>query len=99
MANYAKAKAFLSIAAILLALVIVHVAESRALPKSGSDHRSKRKPILLCTEVYGAVDGDTCFSITKSFNLTSDFFTTMNPNLDCDKIFISQWLCVNGLAL
>ena len=36
MANYAKAKAFLSIAAILLALVLVHVAESRVLPKCES---------------------------------------------------------------
>ncbi|KAG6404870.1 hypothetical protein SASPL_132447 [Salvia splendens] len=96
MANYSKATAFLSVAVFLLALVLVHVAESRVLPKSGD---GKAKSILICTEPYGAADGDTCFSITKSFNLTTDFFTAMNPNLDCDKIFISQWLCVDGFSL
>ena len=33
MANYSKATAFLSVAVFLLALVLVHVAESRVLPK------------------------------------------------------------------
>ncbi|XVF37683.1 hypothetical protein REPUB_Repub20aG0030800 [Reevesia pubescens] len=49
-----------------------------------------------CVSIYGAEEGDTCFSISQAFNLTSDFFDAINPNLNCKKIFVGQWLCVDG---
>ncbi|MBA0779908.1 hypothetical protein Gotri_004085 [Gossypium trilobum] len=49
-----------------------------------------------CVSIYGQQEGDTCFSITQAFNLTFDFFLQINPNLNCDTIFVGQWLCVDG---
>ncbi|XWS13208.1 hypothetical protein CRYUN_Cryun36dG0017800 [Craigia yunnanensis] len=49
-----------------------------------------------CLSIYGAEEGDTCFGITQAFNLTTDFFNQINPNLNCDQMFVGQWLCVDG---
>ncbi|KAK8510381.1 hypothetical protein V6N12_011750 [Hibiscus sabdariffa] len=49
-----------------------------------------------CVSIYGQQEGDTCFSISQAFNLTVDAFLQLNPNLNCDKIFVGEWLCVNG---
>ncbi|THF94201.1 hypothetical protein TEA_029971 [Camellia sinensis var. sinensis] len=51
-----------------------------------------------CDTVYGVEIGDTCFSVTQQFNLTTEFFTEINPNLVCDKVFVGQWLCIVGSA-
>ena len=51
---------------------------------------------LVCTRVHGAESGDTCFSITTALNITPEFFSTINPNLNCSNIFVSEWLCING---
>ncbi|XWS12741.1 hypothetical protein CRYUN_Cryun37aG0116500 [Craigia yunnanensis] len=81
---------FVLIAALL---VIVSMAESREIvllkgKKSAPD----------CNNVYGVISGDTCFSVTKMFNLTTSFFDSVNPNLECDSLFVGQWLCVAGNA-
>ncbi|KVH96969.1 Peptidoglycan-binding lysin domain-containing protein [Cynara cardunculus var. scolymus] len=52
----------------------------------------------VCTQVVGAKDGDTCFAVEQTFNLTSDFFTSINPNLNCTALFIGQWLCISGIG-
>lgn len=49
-----------------------------------------------CNSVYPVQDGDTCFAVTQMFKLTTDFFTSINPNLNCDALFVGQWLCVDG---
>ncbi|OWM91316.1 hypothetical protein CDL15_Pgr000261 [Punica granatum] len=49
-----------------------------------------------CDTVYGVKPGDTCFSITEASKLTESFFLGINPNINCDKIFVGQWLCVAG---
>lgn len=49
-----------------------------------------------CKSVYAAEDGDTCTTIIQKFSLTTDFFGAVNPNLNCDNIFVGQWLCING---
>ncbi|KAL4585510.1 hypothetical protein LXL04_010131 [Taraxacum kok-saghyz] len=41
-----------------------------------------------CTQVVGVNDGDTCFAIEQGFNITSDFFDSINPNLNCTALFI-----------
>ncbi|THG03713.1 hypothetical protein TEA_009082 [Camellia sinensis var. sinensis] len=41
-----------------------------------------------CDTVYGVEIGDTCFSVTQQFNLTTEFFTEINPNLVCDKVIM-----------
>lgn len=54
--------------------------------------------VLVCDKIYGAQSGDNCFSIALQFNLTTEFFASLNPNLNCNHIFIGEWLCVDGLA-
>ncbi|KAJ7969393.1 Peptidoglycan-binding lysin domain [Quillaja saponaria] len=49
---------------------------------------------LECNTVYGALEGDTCTSVTQKFNLNPQFFLEINPNINCETIFVSQWLCL-----
>ncbi|KAI9399032.1 hypothetical protein POPTR_002G038350v4 [Populus trichocarpa] len=49
-----------------------------------------------CVSVHGVVSGDTCSAVPQQFNLSTDDFNAINPILDCDKLFLSQWLCVEG---
>ncbi|GMI72787.1 hypothetical protein HRI_000948000 [Hibiscus trionum] len=76
---------------IIAVLVLVSMAESRGLgfPK---------KSLPSCSIVYGVQSGDTCFGVSQAFNLTTTFFGSVNPNLDCDSLFVGQWLCVVGTA-
>ncbi|KAG5597035.1 hypothetical protein H5410_038267 [Solanum commersonii] len=49
-----------------------------------------------CNRIYAAQAGDTCESLIKFFNLKAQDFSDINPNLNCDKIFVGEWLCTNG---
>lgn len=55
--------------------------------------------LQICSKLYGALEGDTCFDIIQLFNTTTEHFNALNPNIDCDKIFVGQWLCLDGLVL
>ncbi|CAL5391375.1 unnamed protein product [Camellia sinensis] len=81
---------------LLLAISIflmISVAESRIF---GFGFEQQAAP--NCDTVYGVEIGDTCFSVTQQFNLTTEFFAEINPNLVCDKVFVGQWLCIVGSA-
>ncbi|WOH04595.1 hypothetical protein DCAR_0624006 [Daucus carota subsp. sativus] len=52
------------------------------------------KDVLFCTSFIDHTAGETCFSITQKFNLTMDEFSDFNPNLNCDKLFVGEWLCL-----
>ncbi|RWR94554.1 Peptidoglycan-binding lysin domain-containing protein [Cinnamomum micranthum f. kanehirae] len=56
----------------------------------------KKDVAAECNEVFGVGSGDTCFEVAQLFNLTADEFSTINPNLNCDLLFVGQWLCVDG---
>ncbi|KAL3509509.1 hypothetical protein ACH5RR_028910 [Cinchona calisaya] len=92
MANI-KASVFLNFALILSFLLIISVTENRSLA-AGSEQNS----VLICDKIYGAQNGDTCFSIAQKFNVTTEFFSSLNPNLNCTNVFVGEWLCVDGLA-
>ncbi|ONK64315.1 uncharacterized protein A4U43_C07F24410 [Asparagus officinalis] len=62
-------------------------------------HGVETTPVPICKEVHGVKNGDTCFDVTRKFNLTPGEFIDLNPNLVCKKLFIGQWLCVNGIVL
>ena len=49
-----------------------------------------------CISVYGAQQGDTCSGIFQKFSLNADFYTAINPNLNCNTFFVGQWLCIDG---
>ncbi|KAM7500850.1 hypothetical protein LguiA_025264 [Lonicera macranthoides] len=55
-------------------------------------------PKPQCNSAYGVKSGDTCFGITQTLNMTTEFFDSINPNLNCTSLFVSQWLCINGTA-
>ncbi|XVF40604.1 hypothetical protein PTKIN_Ptkin01aG0127200 [Pterospermum kingtungense] len=46
-------------------------------------------------EVYGVVSGDTCFAITKMFNLTTKFFDSIKTSIS--SVIYSLW--VSGFVL
>ncbi|XVF27741.1 hypothetical protein REPUB_Repub14bG0134800 [Reevesia pubescens] len=78
---------------IIALLVIFSIAESRQI---GIIKGKKSAP--SCTKVYGVGSGETCFDVSQTFNLTTTFFESVNRNLNCDSIFVGQWLCVAGKA-
>ncbi|PHT43284.1 hypothetical protein CQW23_17309 [Capsicum baccatum] len=51
-----------------------------------------------CRNIYAAEAGDTCESLIESFNLKAEDFSNLNPNLNCEKIFVGEWLCINGVV-
>uniref|UniRef100_A0A162ADQ3 LysM domain-containing protein n=1 Tax=Daucus carota subsp. sativus TaxID=79200 RepID=A0A162ADQ3_DAUCS len=54
---------------------------------------------VVCNKVYGAENGDTCSTVSAALNITPDFFGSINPNLNCSNIFVSEWLCINGTLI
>ncbi|KAL9423577.1 hypothetical protein AB3S75_035627 [Citrus x aurantiifolia] len=88
-----KTSVFGSLALVLALLLIVSLAESRTLSVGGAV-----KSLPTCDSVYGTQEGDTCFDVAKEFSLSTEFFSAINPNLNCDAIFVGQWLCVAGSA-
>ncbi|XVF65614.1 hypothetical protein PTKIN_Ptkin09bG0263300 [Pterospermum kingtungense] len=84
---------YLNLLLLLSLLLILNMAESRLFL---SRHAKARTLTPTCVNIYGAEEGDTCFGITQAFNLTSDFFNQINPNLNCDQMFVGEWICVNG---
>ncbi|XVE81038.1 hypothetical protein DITRI_Ditri15bG0030900 [Diplodiscus trichospermus] len=88
-----RATMLVNLILLLSLLIIFNMAESRFY---GVGHAKAKKLTPTCLSIYGTEEGDTCFSITQAFNLTSDFFNQINPNLNCDQIFVGQWLCVDG---
>ncbi|KAJ8568836.1 hypothetical protein K7X08_032467 [Anisodus acutangulus] len=78
---------------VLLFLLSVNIAESRIVSFAaglGSNYA------MICSKIYGANIGDTCFSIMQQFSVTPEAFTTFNPNLNCDKMFVGEWICLDG---
>ncbi|KAF5727016.1 hypothetical protein HS088_TW22G00702 [Tripterygium wilfordii] len=51
---------------------------------------------LQCKEVHGVEDGETCSTIAQGINMDLSEFESFNPNINCDAIFVGQWVCVNG---
>ncbi|XP_051220635.1 uncharacterized protein [Lolium perenne] len=56
----------------------------------------KSVPALTCNKVLGFQEGDTCFDIAQGSGLTQDQFLSFNPNINCAKVFIGQWVCLDA---
>lgn len=54
--------------------------------------------IIECFKVYGAEAGDTCSLIIQKLGVPQDSFFKFNPNLNCDAIFVGQWLCTEAVV-
>ncbi|KAK1422646.1 hypothetical protein QVD17_17932 [Tagetes erecta] len=68
------------------------------IPTDGAKatYRSLVQRIPVCTSVVGVQTGDSCFSITQRFKLSLGFFGYINPNLNCKKLFVGEWICIDG---
>ncbi|KAL5716006.1 hypothetical protein ACHQM5_017751 [Ranunculus cassubicifolius] len=74
-------------------LVVATIADASAFSK-----KKGAPPAVQCTGVTDAVSGDTCSSLAETFNLSGKVFAALNPNLDCDNMFVGQWICIDGDA-
>ncbi|MFS8032894.1 putative chitinase [Helianthus anomalus] len=55
--------------------------------------------IPFCTSVISVKSGDTCYDITQTFKLSSTLFNSINPNLNCNNLFVGEWICIGGGVL
>ncbi|CAM8882639.1 hypothetical protein QQ045_020103 [Rhodiola kirilowii] len=81
-----------------LALMVTLLLTVTLVESSRINFGSKKPTGPNCASIYGAEAGDSCFSVTKSFGISMEFFSKINPNLVCEKIFVGEWLCVDGSA-
>ncbi|PQQ05751.1 hypothetical protein Pyn_28323 [Prunus yedoensis var. nudiflora] len=77
---------------LVLSLLLVVASEGQFLV----NEILKPPATLKCESVYGVKSGDTCFEIAETFNVPTEFFDSINPNLNCTALFVGQWVCLNG---
>ncbi|CAL9013957.1 unnamed protein product [Prunus brigantina] len=82
----------LNLVLVLCLFLIISFAEGKQL---GIGFHVKATP--RCQKVYGVEAGDTCNGIMQKFKLNAEFFA-INPNINCNSIFVGQWLCIVGTA-
>ncbi|XP_062208618.1 uncharacterized protein LOC133910117 [Phragmites australis] len=51
-------------------------------------------PALTCSKVHGVQVGETCLSVAQTAGLTQKQFLGFNPNINCEKVFVGQWVCL-----
>ncbi|KAL6614368.1 hypothetical protein ACP70R_036638 [Stipagrostis hirtigluma subsp. patula] len=49
---------------------------------------------LTCSKVHGVREGETCFSVGQAAGLSEEQFLGFNPNINCEKVFVGQWVCL-----
>ncbi|KAI6699833.1 hypothetical protein NL676_014157 [Syzygium grande] len=86
-----KSIIFFNLVLILFFVLMVFVAESRVVGRV-----STTKAGLVCDKVVGVNSGDTCSAIAQQSQLILESFSSINPNLNCDALFVGQWLCISG---
>ncbi|KAM0838675.1 hypothetical protein ACQ4PT_060836 [Festuca glaucescens] len=95
MANHAAAA--LLIASLLVAVVL---ADARVAVQVQRDivggYAVKAVPALKCNEVHQVQTDDTCSSVAAGAGLTDAQFLGFNPNINCLKVFIGQWVCLDA---
>jgi hypothetical protein len=56
----------------------------------------KAVPALKCSEVHQVQTDDTCSSVAAGAGLTDAQFLGFNPNINCLKVFLGQWVCLDA---
>ncbi|XP_006646394.1 uncharacterized protein LOC102710460 [Oryza brachyantha] len=56
----------------------------------------KAPAALACNKVHGVQTAETCFSVSQGAGLTQDQFLAFNPNINCAKLFVGQWVCLDA---
>ncbi|KAK9924671.1 hypothetical protein M0R45_033025 [Rubus argutus] len=86
------AKTNLILLLVVSLLVMISVAHSKRLAVGFGGKNSA----AICNLIYGAEEGDTCSRVAQDFKLSLNFFLSINPNINCNSIFVGQWLCIDG---
>uniref|UniRef100_M8CBY7 Uncharacterized protein n=1 Tax=Aegilops tauschii TaxID=37682 RepID=M8CBY7_AEGTA len=93
------------VAALLIAslLVAVTLADGRITVQVqrhsvSRGYAAKAVPALACNKVNAVQTGDTCSSIADGAGLAQEDFLGFNPNINCEKIFLGQWVCLDASA-
>ncbi|KAG9153631.1 hypothetical protein Leryth_008563, partial [Lithospermum erythrorhizon] len=76
---------------LLVFLLIISNAECRTNPNA-----LEATTVVSCSKVYGAQEGDTCSGMGTNFGLSDESFLGLNPNINCETIFVGQWICILG---
>ncbi|CAL4947104.1 unnamed protein product [Urochloa decumbens] len=82
MAN--RGTAALVIAFLLVAAVTVADAAPPASP-------------LICKIAYGIKERETCFAVAQTTGIPLKKFLRFNPNINCNNLFIGQWVCLHAV--
>ncbi|PHT43286.1 hypothetical protein CQW23_17311 [Capsicum baccatum] len=69
---------------------------SPSLGRMLASNSEASQAIPTCTTVYNVDTGDTCNSVIKSFDVNAELFSSLNPNLNCNDLFVGEYLCLNG---
>nr|CAB3478511.1 unnamed protein product [Digitaria exilis] len=51
---------------------------------------------LVCDKVYGVQKHETCFAVSQAAGLSLKKFLRFNPNINCNNLFIGQWVCLHA---
>ncbi|CAI9279782.1 unnamed protein product [Lactuca saligna] len=88
-----NASLFVKMAAVLsLFLMLIVLSESRVTLIDGVQ---KAKSALVCSQVVGVEAGDDCTIISKEFGMSLASFLAINPNINCESVFVGQWSLIN----
>ncbi|KAF8663911.1 hypothetical protein HU200_055251 [Digitaria exilis] len=70
-----------------MCLLVVAVTLADALPPASP---------LVCDKVYGVQERETCFAVSQAEGLPLKKFLRFNPNINCNNLFIGQWVCLHA---
>ncbi|XP_044977295.1 uncharacterized protein LOC123444583 [Hordeum vulgare subsp. vulgare] len=100
MANHGAAAlliASLLVVAVTLADARVTVMQlQRDSINGGYAANKKAVPALTCNKVSAVQQGETCSSLAEDSGLTQEDFLGFNPNINCARIFVGQWVCLDA---
>ncbi|KAF8663912.1 hypothetical protein HU200_055252 [Digitaria exilis] len=95
------------VAALLITSLLVAVTLADARPPLTMHHNKlggyavadtarRQPPELVCTKIYGVQQRhETCFALAQAGELSLEQFFSFNPNINCQKLFIGQWICLS----
>ncbi|KAH7514728.1 hypothetical protein FEM48_Zijuj11G0121300 [Ziziphus jujuba var. spinosa] len=99
-----KISMLLNLLLLLSVVLMISTAESRKLGRNYNPNYwlmhavgfKVKDASLQCLQVYAVEAGDTCSLIVEKINTTFDSFLAINPNINCDSIFVGQWVCTEA---
>ncbi|XP_057792620.1 lysM domain-containing protein ARB_03442-like isoform X2 [Salvia miltiorrhiza] len=95
MAHQTNNAFFFKLALVLSLVLMMSIAESVNLRVG---FKKQDAADAVCNSVHGTESDETCSSVAQEFNLSLDEFLAINPNINCDSVFVGQRLCVDGSA-